>query len=103
MKQAKKDLQQLAKAVFNAKLIELEAAMRFILRNQKFDAFYDSSVETRDNQQGKMAVIGTKDQPTLFINWDEVNVFDNQKQMFEDIFEGDFSSDKVIKITGVKL
>lgn len=106
MIEAKKDLQEWAKATAQAKVLELEAGMRFILRNQKFDAFYDGSDDDKNHDRGQQGIMfiqldGAK--PKLYVNWDEVNVFDDQQALFEDMFEGDFTSDKLITITGVKL
>lgn len=111
MEQAKKDLQEWAKATLEAKVMELEAAKRFILRNQPADDFWDFDTPENcqsEREQGAMSVHaetwdGKPDFPKLFVNWDEVNVFENQKELFEEIFEGDFSSDKMITITGVKM
>ena len=98
------DLQEWAKATTQAKVQELEAGMRFILRNQKFDAFYDGDDDKNEDRgrQGMM-FIQMEEIPKLYVNWDEVNVFDNQQELFEKVFEGDFSGDKLITITGVKL
>jgi len=107
MEQQKTDLKQWAIATRQAKIMELEAALRFILRNQKFDVFFDANDgETKARGfQGRMFVDGggDNDEAVLFVNWDEVNAFDDQQALFEGMFEGDFSSDKTAKITGVKL
>jgi hypothetical protein len=105
MEQATKDLQEWAKATMQAKVQELEAGMRFILRNQKANAFYDGDDDKNENRgrQGMMFIQIDDNVPTLYVNWDEVNVFDDQKELFEKVFEGNFTSDKLITITGVKL
>ncbi len=105
MEQATKDLQEWAKATTQAKVMELEAGMRFILRNQKVDAFYDGDIAPNEGRgrQGMMWIQVDDNVPTLYVNWDEVNVFDDQQELFEKVFEGEFTSDKLIKITGVKL
>lgn len=89
-----------------AKVLELEAGMRFILRNQKFDAFFDAEAEENKGRgtQGSMCIHDDfEERPALFVDWDEVNAFDDQTELFKEIFEGDFSSDKLIRITGVRL
>jgi hypothetical protein len=103
MEAAIKDLKEWRKAAEQAKVMELEAAMRFILRNQKVDAFYDDG-DNKNEARGRqgMMFIQMEDVPTLYVNWDEVEVFDDQQGLFERIFEGEFSSNKLITITGVK-
>ena len=106
MEDAIKDIKEWAKATVQAKVQELEAGMRFILRNQKVDAFYDGDDDNNEDrgQQGMMFIQMDEVQlPVLYVNWDEVNVFDDQQELFKKVFDGDFSSDKLIKITGVKL
>jgi len=113
MEQHKQEIKEWAKATVQAKIQELEAIKRFILRNQKAEAFFDwdelaKTEPLTDREQGGMGIeLTTWDnkpaQPVLFIDWDEVNVFDNQQELFEEMFDGDFSSDKMITITGVKL
>ena len=104
MEQAIKDLQSWRKATEQAKVMELEAGMRFILRNQPFDGFYDADDDKNEGRgrQGMMW-IQLDEVPVLYVNWDEVEVFDDQQALFEKVFEGDFTSNKLVKITGVKL
>jgi len=100
-----KDLQKWAKATITAKELELEAAMRFIIRNQPYDVFFDNNdlKNSLKGRQGMMYIQEEDGMPVLFVNWDECFPFDNQEELFNRIFEGDFSSNKVVKITGVKL
>ncbi len=104
MEDAIKDIKEWAKATVQAKVQELEAGMRFILRNQKVDAFYDGDDDKNEDRgrQGMM-FIQMDEVPKLYVNWDEVNVFDDQQELFEKVFEGEFSCNKLITITGVKL
>lgn len=104
MEAQKKDLKSWAKATEQAKVMELEAVMRFILRNQSYDAFYDGDDDKNEGRgrQGMMW-IQIDEVPTLYVNWDEVNVFENQQELFEGMFDGEFSCNKLVRITGVKL
>ena len=97
------DLKEWKKATEQAKVMELEAVKRFILRNQKYDGFYDGDDDKNEarGRQGQM-FIQMEDVPTLYVNWDEVDVFDDQEEFFENVFEGSFSSNKLITITGIK-
>lgn len=101
------DLKKWSEATREAKIRELEAALRFIIRNQKHEAFFDPCLTVHEiGRKGSMRVvqnINESEEPFLLVNWDECFGFDNQQELFEEIFEGDFSSDKVAKITGVKL
>jgi hypothetical protein len=94
-------------ATHQAKVMELEACMRFILRTQPFCGFFDGNEKENEDKgfQGRMFIDqgNGSEPPTLFVNWDEVNVFENQQEFFESVFIGDFSSDKTVKITGVRL
>ena len=106
MEEAIKDLKEWGKISRQAKIAELEAVMRFILRNQLHDAFFDGEAEENKNRgkQGFMYVeADLYDEPCLSINCDEINVFENQKELFFSIFNISRYSDKAITITGVKL
>jgi len=105
MKTAKKDLQEWAKATIAAKVQELEAAMRFILRNQQYDGFFDADDDKNEGRgrQGRVYIEMDGETPVLYVNWDEVYAINEQEALFEELFEGDFSSNKVVRITGVKL
>lgn len=107
LEENKADLKQWGEAARKAKVMELEAAMRFILRNQPYPAFFDVNESQNKDRgfQGRMFIdLGNEEEaPILFVNWDETSPFDNQQELFEEIFVGDFSSDKTIQITGVKL
>ena len=90
------------KEIRELKMLELDAVIRFILTNQPYDAFYlHGSVNLR-GEQGKMWLSMENDIPVLFINIDECYPFENQEELFESLFEGDFSKEKLIKITGIK-
>jgi hypothetical protein len=90
------------KKMQEVKMLELEAVIRFILNNQPCDAFYlHGSVNLR-GEQGMMWLSLENEMPVLFVNVDECRPFENQEELFESLFEGDFSREKLIKITGIK-
>jgi len=103
METAIQDLKEWKRATEQAKVMELEAVKRFILRNQKYDGFYDGDDDKNEarGRQGMM-FIQMEDVPTLHVNWDEIYSFDEQEEFFESLFEGSFSSNKRITITGIK-
>jgi hypothetical protein len=86
------------------KMLELEAVIRFILNNQPYEAFFLHGADNTpiDKRQGRMRLSLVDNMPVLYVNWDECYPFDNQEELFESIFEGDFSSNKEVKITGIK-
>jgi len=91
------------KKIHEAKVLELEAVIRFILNNQPYDAFYLHGAVSLRGEQGMMWLSMDDGMPVLYVNWDECNPFDDQQELFEELFEGDFSGDKLVKITGIKI
>ena len=97
------NIQYLKKKAQSLKAMELHTIIVFILKNQEYEAFWLFGADSRTSGQGMMRLTMDGDKPTLDVNWDECFAFENQEQMFKDLFEYSYISDKRIVITGIKL
>jgi hypothetical protein len=97
------NIQYLKKKAQSLKAMELQTIIVFILTNQKYKAFWLFGADSRTSGQGMMRLTMEGDKPVLDVNWDECFPFDDQEQMFKDLFEYSYISDKRIVITGIKL